>query len=137
MSAPSDDLLAQGFRPEDDGTLSYEAVVAERKTLLSRQRLTYRARLRIDDEARTLRFYELLKETSRGLVGGLTLTAEATRLSGKERTGTVEQRSRYLGKSYDFRVDYAAVRRAVERAAAVHGYAFELVLRERSLAAGS
>ena len=135
MGDLGDDLLAQGFRREGDGTLSYEAVVAERKTLLSRQRLTYRARLRVDDEARTVRFYELLKESSRGLVGGLTLTAEATKLSGKERTGIVEQRSRYLGKPYDFHLDYAAVRQAVESAARARGYAFELVLRERSLRA--
>jgi hypothetical protein len=135
MTGLRDDLLAEGFREERDGTLSYEAVVAERRTLLSRQRLTYRARLRVDDEARTVRCFELLKETSRGLVGGLTLTAEATRLAGKERTGTIEQRSRYLGRRYDFRVDYAAVRSAVERAAQARGYGFELVLRERSLRA--
>ncbi|HEY6031084.1 MAG TPA: hypothetical protein VIU44_10990 [Gaiellaceae bacterium] len=37
--------------------------------------------------------------------------------------------------TYDFQLDYAAVRQAVESAARARGYAFELVLRERSLRA--
>ncbi len=55
--------------------------------------------------------------------------AETTRLKGKERSGTVDERSRYLGRSYDYRLDYAAVRHAVEAAARDHGYAFEVTLR--------
>lgn len=137
--ALADELLALDpglparFERRRDGTLALEAVVAERKTLLSREKLVYRAHLRVDDEALEIRFHELLKQTARGLTGGLGVEAETTRLHGKERTGTVAEQSRYLGKRYDYRLDYGAVRRAVEAAARSHGYAFELVLRERSL----
>lgn len=134
-----DDLLALDpglparFERRPDGTLAFEAVVAERKTILSREKLVYRAHVRVDDGERALRFHELLKESSRGLAGGLTLQKESVRLHGKERTGTAEERSRYLGRRYDYDLDYGTVRRAVEEAARSHGYSFELVLRERSL----
>ncbi len=126
--------LPARFEPRPDGTLALEATLAERKTLLSRQKLVYRARVRVDDERREVRFWELLKETGAGLVGGFDLIkAEVTGVRGKERSGTLEERSRYFGKRYDYRFDYAAVRRAVEEAAREAGYAFELVLLERSL----
>lgn len=125
--------LPARFEPAQNGTLALEAVVAERKTLLSRERLVYRAALRIDDEARTVRFQERLKESSRGLVGGLTAKTETTSLHGKEREGTVAERSRYVGRRFDYLFDYGAVRQAVEAAARTQGYGFEVVLRERSL----
>ena len=126
--------VAGRFERRADGTLALEAVVAERRTLLSRERLLYHARVRVDDSAGTVRFHEVLKETTRGLAGGLSFRAEATRLEGKERSGVVAERSSYLGRRYDYRVDYGAVRKAVESLAKAHGYAFEVVLRERSLA---
>ena len=125
--------LPATFEPRRDGTLSLEAVVAERKTLLSRQKLVYRARVRVDDERREVRLFELLKESSAGLVGGLDVKAETTRLKGKERTGTIAEQSSYFGKRYDYRFDYAAVRRALEETARAEGYDFTLVLLERSL----
>jgi len=135
----SDDLRARDFGfpahfvPGKDGTFELEAVIAERKTLLSRQKLLYRARLRVDDEKHEVRFSELLKESSKGLVGGVDFKVETTGLKGKERSGTIEEHSQYFGKRYDYRFDYAAVRRTVEEAARAEGYGFEVVLLERSV----
>lgn len=125
--------LPARFEPQPDGMLALEATLGERKTLLSRQKLVYRARVRVDDERREVRFWELLKETSAGLVGGFDLKVEVTGVRGKERTGAIEEQSRYFGKRYDYRFDYAAVRKTVEEAARAEGYRFELVLLERSL----
>lgn len=125
--------LPARFEQQGDGTLALEAVLAERKTFLSRQKLVYRARVRVDDAKREVRFFELLKESSGGLVGGLDLKVEVTSVKGKKRSGTIEEHSRYLGKRYDYRFDYAAVRRAAEEAARAEGYTFEQVLLERSL----
>lgn len=131
---PALDLgLPARFERRPDGTLSLETVLAERKTFLSRQKLVYRARVRVDDGKRVVRFFELLKESSGGLVGGLDVKVEVTSVKGKKRSGTIEEHSRYFGKRYDYRFDYAAVRRAVEEAARAGGYAFEQVLLERSL----
>ena len=128
-----DPSLPARFERGRDGRFALEAVAAERKTLLSRERLVYRAAPRIDDATRTVRFQKRLQESSRGLVGGLTAKAETTSLHGKERDGTVAERSRYLGRRFDCFLDYGAVREAVEEAAQAQGYAFEVVLRERSV----
>jgi hypothetical protein len=126
-------LRSLGFEQRPDGTFAFEEVVAERKTFLSRQKLIHRVSVRVDDARREVRFFELLRESSRGLVGGLDLKVEVTGVKGKERAGTIEEHSRYLGHRYDYRVDYAAIRASVEDAACAAGYAFELVLLERSL----
>ena len=44
------------------GHLALEFVVAERKSFLSRKKLVYRCALSLDDTARTVKFYEILKE---------------------------------------------------------------------------
>jgi hypothetical protein len=120
--------LPAHFERHDD-RLELEAVVAERKTFLSREKLTYRARVEVDDDARKVRFHEHVKETARGLTGGVSFSTETTKLKGKERSGVAEERSSWLGKRYDYRLDYAAVRDRVEEAARANGYEFEVSLR--------
>lgn len=62
--------LPARFEEQKDGTLTLESKIAERKVFLSKKTLTYRARLRVDDEKKQVRFFEMLKETGIGVSSG-------------------------------------------------------------------
>ena len=62
--------LPAAFQPQKDGTLAMEYVVAERKWLLSKKKVTYRCRVRVDDAGRAVRMFEMLKESGFGLSSG-------------------------------------------------------------------
>ncbi len=55
---------------EKKGAYTLTLVVAERKALLTRKKLEYIAKFRVDDTARELRFTEMLKETGSGISSG-------------------------------------------------------------------
>ena len=57
------------FTENKNGVVSLEFVVAERKAFLSRKKLIYRCALSLDDTARTVKFFEILKESGYGLAG--------------------------------------------------------------------
>lgn len=114
------------------GTYTLEKVIAERRAALSKKKLTYVARIEIDDPSRTAAFSDMLKETGSGMVSGGDDTSpgfgfkkETYRTSAASRRGTIEEQSRFFGSSYDFRFDFGAVRTRVEVIAAEAGYRFE------------
>jgi hypothetical protein len=128
------------FKSGKGGTLELETVVAERKAFLSKRKLTYRCRLRVDDEARKVTFFEILLEKGSGvssgdsdMAPGFGFKTESYKVGGASREGTIEEQSRLFGKDYDYRFEFGAVRRDIERAAAEAGYAFDVVLREKSV----
>jgi hypothetical protein len=113
------------FRSGKGGTFELETVVAERKAFLSKRKLTYRCRLRIDDEARKVTFFEILLEKGSGvssgdsdMAPGFGFKKESYKVGGAPREGTIEEQSRLFGKDYDYRFEFGAVRKDVERAAA-------------------
>jgi hypothetical protein len=117
-----------------------ETVVAERKAFLSKRKLTYRCKLRVDDQALRVTFFEILVEKGSGvssgdadMAPGFGFKKESYKVGGKSREGTIEEQSQLFGKDYDYRFEFGAVRKNVERAAAEAGYAFQVVLREKSL----
>ena len=55
---------------EKKGVYTFQMLVAERKTFLSKQRLEYIAKFRLDDALKEVKFTEMLKETASGLVSG-------------------------------------------------------------------
>src|SRR5665647_1748533 len=71
-----DDLIAAGsafpapLQPQKDGSLAMEALIAERKAFLSKRKLTYKCKLRVDDGARCVTFWEMLVEKGSGVSGG-------------------------------------------------------------------
>jgi hypothetical protein len=121
---------------EDQGRLTLEFVVAERKAFLSRKRLIYRAQCRVDETARELRFTELLKETGFGLSAGsgegggfgagpgFGFKKESYRTGVGPREGTIEEQSSLFGAQYAYRFDFASIRRQVEAKAREAGYRF-------------
>ncbi|MBC7292670.1 MAG: hypothetical protein H5T84_00955 [Thermoleophilia bacterium] len=130
--------------PEKDGTLAGEAILAERKAFLSKKKLQYRCRVRVDESSRTVRFWEMLVEKGSGLSSGSSggfdemspgfgFKKETYTTRGKEREGTIEEVSQLFGKNYSYAWDYGTVRQALRAAAEAEGYRFETVLREKSV----
>ncbi len=110
---------------------SLECVIAERKAFLSRQKLLYTARFRVDEDTREVRFTEMLTERKSGLgAGGSDLgpgvgskkSSFAAGTGGLE--GVVDERSSLFGQKYDYTFDYKQVRSAVKEAAEAENYAF-------------
>ncbi|MDO9508936.1 MAG: ribonucleoside-triphosphate reductase [Thermovirgaceae bacterium] len=109
-----------------------DCVIAERKVFLSKQKLSYTARFRVDDAAREVSFTEMLKEVKSGLGAGgaddlspgfsFKKTSFSSGPGGLE--GVVDQQSSLFGKKYDYTFDHKLVRSAVREAAESEGYAF-------------
>jgi len=130
------------FEEQNDGTLTLESKIAERKVFLSKKTLMYRARLRADEEKRTVRFFEILKETGLGIAGsgdvgdmspGFGFKKETYKITGKGREGHIEELSTLFGKDYKYSWDYSTVRKVVEEEAQKAGYSLSMVLNERSI----
>jgi len=140
-----DDLIAAGsafpapLQPQKDGSLAMEALIAERKAFLSKRKLTYKCKLRVDDGARCVTFWEMLVEKGSGVSGGDDMAPgfgfkkETYGTKGKERSGGIEEASSLFGKDFDYTWDYAAVRNAVRGAAEAAGYSLNVVLSPKSV----
>jgi hypothetical protein len=144
--ALSDDLVAaSGGLPvrlaaQKDGSLKGEAVLAERKAFLSKKKITYTCKARVDDASRTVRFWEMLVEKGSGMSSGMDdvgpgigFSAGTYKTGGKERSGTIEEASNLFGKDFDYQWDYAAVRTALQQVATAAGYGWETVLNPKSV----
>ena len=142
----TDDLAAASatlpvrLTPQKDGSLKGEAVLAERKSFLSKKKLTYSCKVRADDAARMVRFWEMLVEKGSGMSSGMDdvapgigFSAGTYKTGGKERSGSIEEASSLFGKDFDYQWDYAAVRTALQQVAAAAGYGWETVLNPKSV----
>ncbi len=129
------------FEIQKDGSARLEAVIAERKAFLSKKKLTYICRFRVDEPAKEVRFFEMLKESGFGVSGGgdadmspgFGFKKETYSTLGKERKGTIEEQSKLFRKDYSYRFDFGAFREAVRKASEDAGYRFEVKLMERSV----
>ncbi|MEM4246558.1 MAG: ribonucleoside-triphosphate reductase [Candidatus Bathyarchaeia archaeon] len=128
------------FEEQSDGTLKLESKIAERKVFLSKKTLTYVARLRIDDESRTVKFFETLKETGLGLASGdsdispgFGFKKETYKITGKGREGEIQELSKLFGREYRYLWDYSKLRKTVQSEAEKAGYAFSICLAERDI----
>jgi len=140
-----DDLIAAGsvfpapLQLQKDGSLAMEMLVAERKAFLSTRKLIYRCRLRVNEAARTVAFWEMLMEKGSGAFGdddmapGFGFKKETYGTSCKERSGSIEEASSLFGRDYVFDWDYAVVRRRVRGVAEAAGYSVNVVLSPKSV----
>ena len=132
-----DDLAACAKRipadlKEKKGVYTLEFVVAERKAFLSKKKLTYSAKFRIDDDKKELRFTEMLKEASSGMSSGdsdmspgFGFKKETYKTGAGPREGSIEEQSTLFGKEYTYSFDFKTVRTCIEHAAVAAGYAFK------------
>jgi hypothetical protein len=108
-------------------------VVAEQKSLLSKKRVEYSAKFKVDDTERVVRFFEMLKESGSGMSGGDAgdfgggwgVTKTTYKMSGGGLEGTLESQGALLGKKFAFAFDYGKIRNAVKAIAEQNGYTFE------------
>ncbi len=124
---------------EKKGICTFRLTVAERKAFMSKKKLEYVARFRVDDQARELRFTEMLKETGSGVSGGdeaspgFGFKTETYRTGAGPREGTITEQSDYFGKQYTYSYDWSAIRSWMEQAAAAAGYTFSYSITGRDI----
>jgi hypothetical protein len=106
---------------EKKGLCELTFVVAERKAFLSKEKLTYAAKFRVDDGNKLVKFTELLKETS-----------FKTGKDGRSES-VIEQQSTQFGQKYDYRFDFKSVREKIESLAQAAGYDFQYQVTARGL----
>lgn len=121
---------------EKGNVLSCETTIAERKVFLSKKKLTYSFKAKIDDGAKTVKFTEMLKEASSGLStggggfdsemsSGIGFKTESYNTMSGAREGTIEESSKLFGKTYKYKFDYSKTRKEIEKIAENAGYKFE------------
>jgi hypothetical protein len=117
---------------EKRGVYSLEFTVAERGSFLSKKRLSYSARFRVDDDKKELRFTEMLNESGSGtysggddLSPGFGFKKETYKTGAGAREGSIDEQSKLFGMQYTYSFDFSRVRDFVESEAAKSGYAFK------------
>jgi len=121
---------------EKKGLWSFTATIAERKAFLSKKKLTYSAKIKIDEEAKTVHFSEMLIEAGSGFTsggndfdGGMStgfgFKKESYNTMSGAREGTIEEQSNLFGKNFDYKFDYKKIRMDIESIAKKTDYKFE------------
>ena len=118
---------------EKKSIYEFEVVVAERKAFLSKQKLVYSAKFRVDEANKEVRFTEMLKESGAGVSSGgidsdmspgFGFKKESYNTMSGSRTGNIEEQSNIFGKKYQYNFDVGAIRKEFESKAKQHGYKF-------------
>jgi hypothetical protein len=121
---------------EKKGLWSFTATIAERKAFLSKKKLTYSAKIKVDEEAKTVHFSEMLIEAGSGFTsggndfdGGMStgfgFKKESYNTMSGAREGTIEEQSNLFGKNFDYKFDYKKIRTDIESIAKKTDYKFE------------
>jgi hypothetical protein len=115
-------------------------IIAEQKSFLSKKKVEYAARWAVDDAARTVRFFEMLKESGSGMSagdgdfgGGWGVSTETYKTGFGGREGTIEQQGSLLGKKFAFAFDYGRIRNDVRAIAERNGYQFAYQITPKGL----
>jgi hypothetical protein len=123
--------LYNGKWNEKKGLWDFSAVIAERKAFLSKKKLTYSLKMRVDDTAKIVKFSEMLMEAGSGfssggdMDSGFGFKTESYNTFSGARSGTIEEQSTLFGKDYSYTFNYAEVRNKVQAGAEQAGYKFE------------
>ena len=120
---------------EKKGVWEFSATIAERKAFLSKKKLTYSAKMRIDDDAKVVKFSEMLIEAGSGFTSGggfddgmsagFGFKTESYNTTSGAREGSIEEQSNLFGKKFEYKFDYKEIRSKAEEAAKSADYRFE------------
>lgn len=117
---------------EKNGLCSVKFIVAERRVFLTKKKLIYSAKFRVDDGRKELRFTEMLRESSFGAAAGdsdigpgFGFKKETYKTGAGPRQGTIEEQSNLFGAQYNYKFDFSQVRTFIEKEATDAGYAFK------------
>jgi hypothetical protein len=120
---------------EKKGLYSFEFTVAERKALLSKKKLSYLAKFRLDEVKKELRFTEMLIEGGSGLSSGdsdlspgFGFKAETYKTGAGGRAGSIKEQSDLFGKQYSYNFDFSSIRTLIEKETTGAGYSFKYQL---------
>jgi hypothetical protein len=124
--------LCGGSLKEKKGVYQIDAVIAERKVFLSKKKLEYQARVKVDEAKKEVCFFEMLKESSSGLSSGGDLDSpgvgfkfESYKTSaGQPREGMIQEQSRLFSKTYEYKFDFSTIHGAFREAVEREGYTF-------------
>jgi len=121
------------FKEQRDGSLILKFIIAERKAFLSKKKLTYKCKARINDEKKEVKFFEMLSESSSGLSAGsgFEFKKETFGTKGKGREGGTEKMSTLFGKKYTYSFDYKKIRKTIQEKAEKYGFSFSIKLIEK------
>jgi hypothetical protein len=125
----------EGKWNEKKGIWDFSTVIAERKAFLSTKKLTYALKMKIDDDAKVVKFSEMLIEAGSGLSsgsgfdGGMStgfgFKTESYNTFKGARQGTIEEQSNLFGKDYSYQFDFKEIRQKVKDVVEKAGYKFE------------
>ena len=116
---------------EKKGLWDFSTTIAERKAFLSKKKLTYTLKIRINEDTKTVKFSEMLVEAGSGLSSdsgfssGFGVKAESYNTFSGPRQGTIEEQSNLFGKEYSYQFDYSEIRSKVKALVEDSGYQFE------------
>ncbi|MCL6086969.1 MAG: ribonucleoside-triphosphate reductase [Actinobacteria bacterium] len=134
--------LPQPFEEITTEIFSTEFVVAERKAFLTRQTLTYKARLGIHDDKKEVTFFEILKESGAGISTGsiddmspgFGFKAQKTRIGlDGTREGNIKEQSILFGKKYQYNFNFEKIREQIKNIAEKYSYKFIPIFSERNV----
>lgn len=118
------------------GVWEFLSIIAERKAFLSTKKLTYLARVKIDENTKLVMFSEMLMEAGSGLSSGgdfgetgmstgFGFKTESYNTTSGAREGNIQEQSNLFGKKFDYKFDYKEIRSKVKEAAETAGYEFK------------
>ena len=120
---------------ESKGIWEFTSTIAERKAFLSNKKLTYSAKMRIDNDAKIIKFSEVLSEAGSGFTSGGSMDdgistgfgfkTESYNTIHGPRQGNIEEQSNLFGKKYEYKFNYKEIRSKIEEAADSAGYKLE------------
>jgi hypothetical protein len=119
---------------EKKGSYTLSLIVAERKTLLSKQKLTYQAKFRIDDPEKLVKFTEKLVESSSGMNAGTDFQTQSFRTGkGGKQESVIDKQSKQFGKKYSYDFDFKNIRGKIESLTEEAGYDFQYQITAKGL----
>lgn len=127
---------------EKKGIYILKILVAERKAFLSQKKLEYIAKFRLEEENKTIKFTEMLKESGSGLsmgsgtdemTPGFGFKSESYKTGLGPREGTIEEQSKLFGKTYQYKFDFKTIREKLKSLAEKAGWNFRYQITEIGL----
>lgn len=110
----------------------FNTIIAERKAFLSTKKLTYSARIKIDDSTKMINFSEMLIESGSGLSSssdfdgdispGFGFKTETYNTTKGVREGNIAEQSNLFSKKFEYKFDYKEIRSKIESATEAAGY---------------
>jgi len=125
-----------GTWKEKNGIWEFNSVIAERKAFLSKKKLTYQFKMRIDSVNKIINFSEILIEAGSGLSSGgggfddgmstgFGFKTETYNTMSGAREGNIEEQSNLFGEKFDYKFDYKEIRAKIEEIAKNAGFEFK------------